>query len=127
MKRTAIAIVCVGMLVAAFIVAQDTETPELPPLPSIPPEGITTAYEAQELLEQVVASMEAREALLPSKLEQWQARDDLIELVFDVDEEMAHYLYQVVQAAIKNREKAAERRSEIRALIEANDTRRALR
>lgn len=78
-----------------------------------------TWHEIQELKDKATEALESAEALKPSKLEQWEARDDLIELVFDVDEETAHYLYSVVRAALERRDAARQRHNELRSRIEA--------
>lgn len=83
-----------------------------------------TWHESQERQDQVAEVLEAIEPLMPSKLEQWQSRDELIELVFSVDTETAHYLYDVVRAALERRDEARKENNALRARIEAG--RRAL-
>lgn len=94
------------------------------PLKSSKP--LRTWQDTQALKDQVAGALEALEVLKPSKLEQWQARDDLIELVFEVDAETAHYLYDVVQAALDRRDKLLKESEEFRARLEANAERRNL-
>ncbi len=79
-----------------------------------------TWHETQALQDRVAEALEAMEVLRPSKLEQWQARDDLIELVFDADAETAHFLYGVVQAALHRREELLKESDEFRLQLEAN-------
>lgn len=128
MKQAAL-VVIVGLsaLTAVVLMAQETERPAMPPIPSLETAKADSEYETvQNLIDQTLAFVEAVEALQPSKLEQWQARDDLIQLVFDLDEETAYYLYNVVQAALERREESAKELAAIYAAIEANETRRAL-
>lgn len=83
-----------------------------------------TWHETRELQDQVAELLEAIEPLTPSKLDQWQSRDELIELVFSVDTETAHYLYAVVRAALEKRDEVRKKDNALRARIEAG--RRAL-
>ncbi len=85
-----------------------------------------TWHQTQALKDRLAEALEALEVLKPSKLEQWQARDDLIELVFEVDAETAHFLYGVVRAALDRRDEVLKESEEFRARLEANADRRKL-
>lgn len=63
----------------------------------------------------------------PSKLEQWQARDDLLKLIQEADDETVYGFYIAVTEFLKYRERGLEELEAIRNQIEENGRNRALR
>ena len=56
--------------------------------------------------------------LTPSKLDVWEARQRLVELVYDVDDETAFELYMIARERMQDNEKAMEELAELRARMD---------